>query len=90
MTSVPVGEEPADLDDLDFVYELKKPVGLRPVFSLLGGIALLAVAAVAFLLGLLLPPESHSFPLFIASTVLPTLGALAAFASGFSLTSLFK
>ncbi|MGC1274059.1 MAG: DUF3592 domain-containing protein [Planctomycetaceae bacterium] len=79
MSAVETNSDASELDDLDFIYELKKPVGLRPVFYIVGGVALLGVAAVAFLLGLLLPAEKQPFALFIASTVIPTLGAFAAF-----------
>lgn len=79
MSAMEVSGDSESLDDLDFVYELKKPIGLRSVFYIVGGAALLVVAAIAFLLGLLLPAEKQPFALFIASTVIPTLGALAAF-----------
>lgn len=75
-------DEPATLE---FVYELKKPVGLRPVLYIAGGLVLLGVAGVAFLIGLILPPDRQPFALFIASTVLPTMGALAAFGAAFGL-----
>lgn len=85
MPAVDRPDEPLPLDDLDFVYELKKPVGVRPVLYILGGLTLLAVAAVVFLIGLLLPPERQSFPMFIAGTVIPTLGAFAAFGAAIGL-----
>lgn len=85
MSVVDASGDSESLDDLDFVYELKKPVGLRPVFFIFGGLLLLGVAGAAFLLGLLLPAGRQPFPFFIASTVIPTLGALAAFAHAISL-----
>lgn len=78
-------DDPLDLDEPEFVYELKKPVGLRPVFYLFAGLACLGLAGFMFLIGLLLPPERQAFPVFIGSTVIPTLGALALFGSAFQL-----
>ncbi len=77
--------EPIDFDDLKFVYVLKKPVGFRPILYILGGLALLGVAGLAFLVGLLLPAENQPFGVFIASTVLPTLGAITAFGAAIAL-----
>jgi len=76
---------PLDLDEPEFVYELRKPVGLRPVFYLFAGLTCLGLAGFMFLIGLLLPPERQAFPVFIGSTVVPTLGALALFGSAFQL-----
>lgn len=77
--------DPLDLDEPDFVYELKKPIGIRPVLYLLGGLAMAGCAGLMFLIGLLLPPERQAFPVFIGSTVVPTLGAVYAFAAAFGL-----
>ncbi len=77
--------EPLEFDQLEFVYELKKPVGIRPVLYILGGLFLLGIAGLAFLLGLLIPAENKAFGAFIASTVIPTMGAIAAFSAAVSL-----
>jgi hypothetical protein len=82
---VSVAAEPVPFDQLEFVYELKKPVGLRPVLYILGGLVLLGLAGLAFLVGLLIPAENKAFVAFIASTVIPTMGAIAAFGAAFSL-----
>lgn len=77
--------EPIELNQLEFIYELKKPVGIRPVLYILGGLVLLGIAGLAFLIGLLVPAENKAFGAFIASTVLPTMGAIAAFSAAVSL-----
>jgi hypothetical protein len=77
--------EPVEFDQLEFIYELKKPVGFRPVLYILGGLFLLGVAGLAFLVGLLVPAENTVFGAFIVSVVLPSLGAIAAFSAAISL-----
>src|SRR5690606_34693955 len=80
MAAAEAHDKPLEVDDLEFVYELKTPVGYRPAVYVLSGMASLALAAAAFAPGLLLPPGRQPFGMFIASTVVPTLGALALFA----------
>ena len=77
--------EPLEFDQLEFIYELKKPVGLWPVLYILGGLFLLGIAGIAFLIGLLIPAENKAFAAFIASVVIPTMGAMAAFGAAISL-----
>lgn len=80
-----MADDPLDLDEPEFVYELKKPIGIRPVLYLLGGLAMAGFAFLMFLIGLILPTERQAFPIFIGSTVAPTLGAVYAFAAAFNL-----
>ena len=69
MSTADVHDDAVDLVEPDFLYELKRPIGIWPAVYIVGAVALLGVAGVLFLIGLLLPPEAQAFPVFIGTIV---------------------
>src|SRR5262245_37563090 len=72
--------------EVSVLYELKWPLGNKPVLYILGGVGALLLAVVGFGVQLLTPPErSLGFPLRIAAVVMPSVLGFFALSYGASL-----